>query len=257
MTDPYLPPVQTDCCVDLSHSNDIANPVPAFVTAKASGVALIIQKATQGTGFVDPTFAARRQAASQAAVLFGAYHFCDGSDPVTQAKHFLDTVGDWKGLLLAIDAEKNNASQVTVGQVATIVQYVQETTGRYPLLYMGASGPDGNGISANAMLSNCDLWLPEYGSKPICPPGFARWVLHQYTGDGINGSGAVAGIGSGLDRSYFAGTVADLQVWFARAVSTTPVVLPGTWYPVSHDSAHRCADSGTARRTSRSSITPI
>ena len=49
MSAAYLPPVQTDCVVDLSHAQDIPDPVAAFTAAKASGVALIIHKATQGT----------------------------------------------------------------------------------------------------------------------------------------------------------------------------------------------------------------
>ena len=111
-----------------------------------------------------------------------------------------------------------NASQVSVVQVAMMVQNLP----RLPLIYMGASGPDGNGMQPNAVLSQCDLWLPEYGSNPICPPGFSKWVLHQYTGDGINGSGYVAGIGSGLDRSYFAGTVDELKAWHAAMCAGIP-----------------------------------
>lgn len=218
----FNPVIKTDCCVDLSHSNAIhGDLVTAFQTAKASGVELIIQKATQGTTFVDPTFSARRAAAAQAGLLFGAYHFCDGSDPTSQMAHFLAVVDDPTGILLALDAEKN-ASQVTVDQIKVMVQAIRAKTGRLPLLYMGASGPDGSGMVANTIISFCDLWLPEYGNTPRCPPGWSEWTLHQYTGDGINGSGAVAGIGTGLDRSFFAGSIPELHAWFSKAVGTAP-----------------------------------
>jgi lysozyme len=214
----FIPPVQTDLCCDLSHSNEISDPVSAFKTAGESGVTLIIQKATQGTGFTDPTFAARRAAAAANNILFGAYHFCDGSDPTAQAEHFLTVVGDTTNILLALDAEKNS-SQVSVDQVVTMALAIKHLSGQMPVLYMGRDGPDGSGEGLpNATLSTMCLWLPEYGNNPVCPPGFDTWTLHQYTGDGINGSGDVAGVGTGLDRSYFAGTAEELPAWFAKQV---------------------------------------
>lgn len=221
MTAAYLPPVQTDCVVDLFHGDNIPTPLDAFRQAATAvpPVVLVLHKATQGTDVADATYAARKVAAQSVGLLWGAYHFCDGSDPVMQMKHFLSVVGDPSGFLLMLDAEKNDASQVTVAQVATMIAYLKAQTGRFPLLYMGASGPDGNGMAANRVLAQCDLMLPEYGNNPVLPPGFDKWMLHQYTGDGINGSGYVAGIGTKLDRSYFAGTVADLKVWYAATVA--------------------------------------
>lgn len=217
----YRPAVQTDCVVDLSHNQRILNPEIAFQTAKLSGVAMIIHKATQGTGMVDETYAERKAAAAAVGLLWGAYHFCDGSDAASQVSHFLGTVGEPYGLL-AIDAEKN-ASQVSVAQVCQIIYQICQKTGHWPLLYMGRSGPDGTGAGLDAesaaYLAQCDLWLPEYGNNPIPPIGFSKWALHQYTGDGINGPGNVAGIGTHLDRSYFAGSVADLQAWFSKATA--------------------------------------
>lgn len=232
MTILYLPPVQTDCVVDFSHAQGFTNHVEALTAAKASGVVMLIHKASQGSGFVDPMFAPRRAACAQIALLFSAYHFCDGSSPTAQAAHFLSVVGDASRTPLALDAEKN-ASQVTIPQVITMADVITQKVGRkLDWLYMGLSGPDGAGTgmtdAAMAQLYSLvtDLWLPEYGSRPICPAPWTRWVMHQYTGDGINGSGYVAGVGRGLDRSYFAGTAADLQAYFARLVGGTPAPVP-------------------------------
>lgn len=228
----FIPPVQTDCVVDLSHAQSIPDPIGAFAQMRASGIALLIHKATQGTGFVDDTFAPRRAAAAQVSMLFAAYHFCDGSAPAAQAAHFLSIVGDASKTPLALDAEKN-ASQVTIQQTIELADAIAQKIGRrLDWLYMGASGPDGNGTgmtdAAMAQLYALvtDLWLPEYGSRPICPAPWTRWAMHQYTGDGINGSGYVAGVGRDLDRSYFAGTVADLQAYFARLVGGQPAPAP-------------------------------
>jgi glycosyl hydrolase family 25 len=57
--------------VDLSHHNGSVD----LVKAKTAGILGIIQKATQGDDFVDPTFAANRKKANDAGLLVGAYHF--------------------------------------------------------------------------------------------------------------------------------------------------------------------------------------
>jgi lysozyme len=48
----------------------------------------VILKATQGTGFVDPTFLERAAEARSASLLVSAYHFLDASSPAQQAAHF-------------------------------------------------------------------------------------------------------------------------------------------------------------------------
>jgi lysozyme len=229
MTGAYLPPVQTDCVIDLYHGDEIPTPLDAFRQAAASGVALVIHKATQGVDMVDETYAARKVAAKSAGALWGAYHFCDGSDPVAQAKHFLSVVGNPTDFVLMVDAEKNDESQVTIPRVIALVRAIVQQVGRkLDILYMGRSGPDGNGtgmtLAAMAELASLvtALMLPEYGNTPICPLGFSTWLFHQYTGDGINGSGYVAGIGSKLDRSYFAGTVDELKAWHAAMCAGIP-----------------------------------
>ena len=77
MTTPYLPQTMSDIVVDLSHWEAQVD----FVQAKTAGIAAVILKATQGTGFLDPTFASRAVAAHAAGLLLGAYHFFDTSDP--------------------------------------------------------------------------------------------------------------------------------------------------------------------------------
>jgi GH25 family lysozyme M1 (1,4-beta-N-acetylmuramidase) len=56
---------------------------------------VLIAKATQGTGFVSPTFEAQRAGAAAARLqAFGIYHFWQpGADPVAQAEHAVATIG--------------------------------------------------------------------------------------------------------------------------------------------------------------------
>jgi lysozyme len=64
--------------VDISHHNGVVD----LQKAKANGLVGVIQKATQGESFVDPTFETNRTAAINAGLLFGAYHFGTGASGV-------------------------------------------------------------------------------------------------------------------------------------------------------------------------------
>jgi lysozyme len=174
----------------------------------------VILKATQGTGFVDPTFLPRAAEARAAGLEVGAYHFLDGSSPAEQAAHFL-TVAVSEAMVnwLALDWEPYPSSQASVMQAATAAASVQAAIGRWPVLYTIRSMLS----SPNRTLSNCPLWLAEYGSRPVCPPGFSHWKLWQHT-DGRVGSAVVPVPGVGpCDRSKFAGTVDQLRAWWPAA----------------------------------------
>lgn len=211
---PYLPPVMSDVVFDISHYENVSQD---FVITAQAGIAAVILKATQGTGFADPTFLPRVAEARAAGLLVGAYHFLDGSSPAEQAAHFL-TVAVSEGMVnwLALDWEPYPTSQASVMQAATAAASVQAATGKWPILYTIRSM-----LSApNKTLSNCPLWLAEYGTRPICPPGFTAWQLWQHT-DGQVGSAVVPVPGVGpCDRSKFAGTVDQLRVWWSAPASS-------------------------------------
>ena len=201
----------SDVVFDISHYETVSQ---NFTETAAAGIAAVILKATQGTGFVDPTFLSRVAEAKAAGLLVGAFHFLDGSNPAEQAAHFLTVAKSEGGVsLLAIDWEPYPASQASVMQAATAVASVHAATGMWPIAYMSRfmlSAP-------NATLSKCPLWLAEYGSNPICPPGFSQWKLWQHT-DGRVGSAVVPVPGIGpCDRSKFAGTVDQLRAWWSVA----------------------------------------
>lgn len=207
---PYTPPTTSDVVIDLSHWQA---PVD-FAQAKAAGIVAVILKATQGSNWVDVTFASRFAAATGAGLLVGAYHFLDNSEPALQVGNFLLAAGGCR--VLALDAEPNQiGGTVTVAQTAEAAARLQMATGRTPLIYISRYGPDERGTGfPNSVLSRCPLWLAAYNSWPVCPPGWANWLFWQYT-DGTAGSDAapVAGIGR-CDRSRFAGTIADLAAWW-------------------------------------------
>jgi lysozyme len=202
----------SDIVIDISHYENVSQD---FVATTKAGIVAVILKATQGTGFVDPTFLDRAAEAKAAGLLVGAYHFLDGSSPAAQVAHFL-TVAVSEGDVnwLALDWEPYPSSQASVMQAATAAASVQAATGRWPVLYTIRSM-----LSVpNRTLSKCPMWLAEYGTRPICPPGFSQWKLWQHT-DGRVGSAVVPVPGIGpCDRSRFAGTAAELKAWWSNPV---------------------------------------
>ena len=67
---PYIPPTSSDVVIDLSHWQA---PVD-FTRAKSAGIVAVILKATQGSDWMDVTFAQRFAAATASGLLVGAYH---------------------------------------------------------------------------------------------------------------------------------------------------------------------------------------
>ncbi len=197
---------------DISHFNGRVD----FAAAHAAGQRGVIHKATEGTGYVDPMFHSNRGAATAAGLLFGAYHFGTGDDPIAQAEHFLGTTGSDGSILLVLDWEPNpQGASMTLAQARAFVSHVQQKTGRWPGLYSGSTAREALGDHADPVLGSCWLWLAEYGDQPKVPPAWKGWTLWQYT-DGSHGPGphALDGVGS-CDRERFAGEAAALSAFWS------------------------------------------
>ncbi|GMV30950.1 MAG: hypothetical protein AMXMBFR59_30750 [Rhodanobacteraceae bacterium] len=197
--------------VDLSHHNASVD----FAALAAAGIAGVIHKATQGAGYVDPTYAARQAQARTAGLRWGAYHFGDGSDPQTQADHFLATANPAAGDLLVLDVEQDTqGTSMTLAQAEAFVQAVFQRAGRWPGVYGGSYLRQLLGSSTTSVLGKCWLWVSEYASQPVIAPLWPQWTLWQYT-DGSAGPNphSVAGVGN-CDRDMYNGDLASLQRWW-------------------------------------------
>ncbi len=202
---PFLPPSAADVVIDLSHWQANVD----FPALRQAGIIATILKATEGTGSVDPTFATRAAAAANAGLLVGAYHFLDSSDPVAQADHFLECAGRLR--MLAVDLESVPPSCTAVANAAIAVNRILDSTGSLPTVYTGRYQIP----TADQVLSQCPLWLAEYGSLPVCPPGWSQWKLWQYTD-----AGSIPGVSGAVDRSRFAGSIDELRGWWGTASDT-------------------------------------
>ena len=198
---------QVNAVADISHHNGNVN----LMKAKADGLIGIIQKATQGTLNVDPTYATNKKKAADAGLLWGAYHFGTGSDGVEQADHFLNAVEPEKTLLI-LDLEANpQGPSMTLEEARAFVTHVHDTIGRWPGLYSGHYIKDLLGTTKDPILANCWFWLAQYGPTPVVPVNWAAWTMWQNT-DGALGNEpwTVNGIGR-CDRDKFNGDEAGLR----------------------------------------------
>jgi len=211
--------------------------------ARAGGIAALWHKATEGTSFKDPAFARGMDAAHDAGLLRGAYHFASGTtDAVDQAREFLRIVGMVRGdcdILLCLDLEGGLDKPTTMGtaEAARFVEYVRDASGRWPVLYAGASKLRERARrwpADTARLARCPLWLAQYGERPrreripeVFPGG--GWQLWQYTNgrEGPEDTEAFPRTVPGFerpaqDRSAFGGTPEELAVWWRTCGRVAP-----------------------------------
>ena len=113
-----LPPCAfaANSVVNLSHYDLMR---PDFVGMANEGIVGVIHEATFPPLQRDARYSERQQAAIEAGLLWGAYHFGDGTNPIRQADHFMNSVasnrssirpeesGKRRGVLLVLDFEKN------------------------------------------------------------------------------------------------------------------------------------------------------
>jgi lysozyme len=202
--------------IDLSHHNGRGID---FNAAKNDGILGVVHKATQGLRFRDPLYEINKAQALTAGLLWGAYCFGVGADGTEQADFFLDTVQPDSSTLLVLDFEANPAgSSMDLTEAQAFVARIQQETGQWPGLYAGQYLKELLGSQPDPILSNCWLWLAQYGPTAILPSGWQAWTMWQYT-DGVVGPEPheVAGVGH-CDRDFFNGTADDLQAFWVSAL---------------------------------------
>jgi len=204
--------------IDISHHNGTVN----LIQAAADGIVGVIHKATQGIKFNDPAYAANKQKASSAGLLWGAYHFGDGSDPIAQAEHFLNIVQPGDQTLIVLDFEENTQGpSMTLDGARAFVNHMNDKVGRFPGLYGGSFLKGLLGQTLDPVLANCWFWLAQYSKTPVVPKNWPTWTMWQYT-DGTAGQPphTVQGVGA-CDRDFFNGDLAALKTLWGVTTDTS------------------------------------
>ena len=113
--------------LDISHHNGI----DSWAQVKDAGIVGIIHKATEGTSYVDDQYLSRARDALNAGLLWGAYHFANGSNVQDQVENFLRTVGVDDETLYALDWEDDpNGNTMNVGEAQDFLERIAREIGR-------------------------------------------------------------------------------------------------------------------------------
>jgi lysozyme len=179
--------------VDISHFNGNTD----FTLLKQSNISFVYMKATQGTGYVDPTYHDRVKQLKGTNLLNGAYHFYEPEkDPIEQAKHFIQQVKVANHTLppvLDVEITQNvDADKIKEG-VKSWLTYVYDTLKCKPMLYSYGSFWQQN---LGKAFNEYPFWLADYAKKPNVPEGLTDWRVWQYTD-----KGQVSGIEHKVDRN--------------------------------------------------------
>lgn len=187
--------------VDISHHNVIAT--DGFNKLARAGYKGIINKATEGNGMVDVTYAARRRDCVDAGLEWGAYHFARRGDGVAQADRFLSIAKPDASTLLALDWESargDKSDTFTIEQAKAFLDRVCTKTGRTPdQVYIY-----GGNVLKELITSEADkayfgkyrLWLCQYGPEAKLPSAWPHYDIWQFTEHG-----SATGVGGLTDNN--------------------------------------------------------
>jgi GH25 family lysozyme M1 (1,4-beta-N-acetylmuramidase) len=186
--------------------------------AKGGGIDFAFARVSDGTGFIDPQFAANWANMKAAGVVRGAYQFFrPETDPVAQANLMLSQINAAGGLqpgdlapVIDVEVTDSVAASTIVSRITTWLQTVESATGLIPTIYTSPGfwpslgNPTGFGKYA--------LWVANWGvSCPSVPTAsWSNWRFWQNAD-----TGNVPGVGSGPDLDKFNGSLSDLLAFAA------------------------------------------
>lgn len=182
--------------VDLSHWQ--ANINIDWTKAKAAGVKFVVHKATEGTSYVDPSYAQRRGETKAHGVLFGAYHFArpQVGNARAEAKFFLEHAAPRKGEMIPmLDLEVNDHGMTQ----AQLTRWVRNW-----FTYVFNHSPAKRGFlythyNLDSKPKGVYLWVPRYSNTnmtPAIPRPFLFYRIWQFSDGKYGVPNTVPGIGS-------------------------------------------------------------
>lgn len=186
-------------------------------------VDFVIEKATQGTGYVNPDCDRVVQQAIKLGKCWGVYHYIGGQGAVAEADYFADNIKGYIGHgLIAVDWEQiQNSAWGNSAYLDTLVNRVIERTGVQPMIYAQASVYAQ--VAAIAKKHDCGLWIAQYANdKPTAyqanpwNEGAYTCAIRQYSS-----VGRLGGWNGNLDLDKFYG---DATAWhkYAGASGASP-----------------------------------
>src|SRR5262245_49260482 len=199
------------------------DPADDYEAVMAAGIVGVIYKATEGTGYTDPTYVSQQHAAKAAGLLWGAYHFADSSDVQKQIDNFMRFACPDPDELFCLDWEDNGGDTMSLDDVITWIDGVETRLGRpNQCVVYGGNTIKENG-NADPFLTQRRLWLCHYSSSPTLPDGYDSAWLWQYT-DGEYGPSphSVDGVGHCDINSYNGSAEQLIAEWASGQAQPQP-----------------------------------
>lgn len=197
--------------VDLYHRSSVTD----FQAARAAGVLGIIHKATTGTTGRDELYDDRRTAATQAGLLWGAYHWGTALPPAVQVENLLAWAKPDDRTLIALDYEPSPNNQMTLEGAREFLERIHDKLGRRAVLYSGHLIKEQLGNQVDPFFGAHRLWLAQYSGSAVVQPSWKRYWLWQYS-DGPAQVPGIPGDGAGhIDRNHYAGSAEQLAAEWA------------------------------------------
>lgn len=193
------------------------------INVTTTGAQIVVAKATEGVGYVNPDCDRVVQDALAAGQGVGVYHFAHTENSaVSEANYFIDNTRGYigKGIVPILDWEPS--APWDTGWALTWLRTVEAAWGTKPIIYTYQYVENSYDWS-NVVSENYGLWIasytlsdtPIYGfNPPAVQPTLRNWpfaVAWQYTANGH-----VNGWAGGVDLSVVYG---DLNTWHAYAGS--------------------------------------
>jgi lysozyme len=193
-----------------------------------AGCVGVIWKATQGSGNRDSTYEGARAAAYAAGLLWGAYHFADGSDVEKQVANYLSYALPNSNDLVCLDFEDYD-SAMSLDDAQAWILATEDNLQRpeEAVLYSGNRIKEELGSRPSSFWGRRRLWLCQYGENPSWPAAWDRPWLWQFTDGSIGPEPhSCAGTGS-CDVNYYPGSEQQLIAeWSSGKVEPTPPTPP-------------------------------
>lgn len=167
--------------VDLSHWD----PAKDYDAVKRAGVVGVIFKATEGPRYQDRDYVQQQKAAKKAGMLWGAYHFADGTSVDGQVQNFMKFAYPDPDELFCLDWEDNPGGhgKMTMEMAQEWIEKVEEALGRpgQCVIYSGNTAKEELGTSVNKFFGSRRLWLCQYSAVPKWQKSWNKPWLWQYT----------------------------------------------------------------------------
>ena len=153
--------------IDVSHWQGTVD----WTKVDGDGVQFAFMKATDGTSYTDPQFARNWSQARSHGIDRGAYHFAEPSSAsgsaVTQARHFVSTVGSMKHAgdlppVLDLEVSGGLGRTALTSWVSTWLSTVEQLTGRNPMIYVSPSFWEYY-LGNSTAFHHYPLWVANYG----------------------------------------------------------------------------------------------